>query len=137
VLTHSPPRHQLWTLGLFAFDEGGLAHQTSCSRVVFHEHGLTSAYAAFHFKPRVSSAGVADIPKVGTLSVPALQVPYRLPIPILTDVALNVVQERAQPLDLVVGVPNQQGALADRAQHGPSLGSRSRRPRLISVLWFG
>jgi hypothetical protein len=98
---------------------------------------FTSAYTAFHFKPRVSSAGVADIPKVGTLSVPALQVPHRLPIPILTDVALDVVQERAQPLDLVVGVPNQQGAIADRAPHGPSLGSRSRRPRLISVLCFG
>jgi hypothetical protein len=122
--------------GKFAFDEGGLAHQSSCSNVVFHEHGHTSAYTAFHFKLGVSRAGGAYIPKVGTRSVLALQVPYRVTIPILTDVALHVMQERAQPLDLIVGVPNQQGALAGQAQHGPSLRSRSRRPRLISMLSY-
>jgi hypothetical protein len=103
---------------------------------MFHEHGHTSAYTAFYFKLEVSRAGGAHIPKVGTGIVPALQVPHRLPISILTTVALHVMQERAQPLDLIVGVPNQQGALAGRAQHGPLLGSRSRRPRLIFVLSY-
>jgi hypothetical protein len=123
--------HQLWTLGLFAFDEGVLANKSSCGNVVFHEHGHTSSYTAFHFKFGVSRAGGAYISKVGTLSVPALQVPHRIPIPILTDVALHVMQERAQPLDLVVGVPNQQGALAslvDEPSTARRLGSGADAP---------
>jgi hypothetical protein len=96
----------------------------------------TPLHTASHFKLGVSKAGGAYIPKVGTHNVLALQVPHKLPIPILTDVALHVMQKRAQPLDLIVGVPKQQGALAGQARHGPSLGSRSRRPRLMFVLSY-